>query len=188
MALIVVLSGPNSGTPGTTPPHAIHSLMRSRLDKALELHASLKEKQSQDPSIEFLVSGRARERSTCLASSLMAEYLVTNNIPPHLVFEESRSRNTIENCLFIFSFASTCYQHLYLITSRFHLQRARAIFDHFSPQFNFTTPFTFVCADNCLAKSELREAQRNELSNIVSLPKMLEMYENKLATIQEKSK
>ena len=131
------------------------ALLRLRLEKAVDTFLQI------ESECIIIVSGGGSPRRTVAESSVMKEFLVQQGIPGYKIFEESNSRNTVENCLCSYQLLSQMkgqltYQEvmspnpycnyygtnqfgfveqftsLIVVSSNFHLPRVERIFTYFN--------------------------------------------------------
>ena len=67
-------------------------------------------------------------------STNMKRFLIERGIPENIILEESKSSNTIENCILSYQLVSSYnFSKIIVVTNDYHIDRSRIIFNHFLP-------------------------------------------------------
>lgn len=130
-------------------------VLEKRLEKAIEALLQIGE------DCIIIVSGGATHSRDVTESEVMKHYLVERSVPGYKIFEENKSRNTVENCIESFKLIESmkgqlCYQEvtssnpycnyygvdrfdfvrnfeqIIVVSSDFHIPRVQKIFEFFN--------------------------------------------------------
>lgn len=118
-----------------------HEFVKKRLDKAYEIY-----KNNKKTSIILILGGGTYHKVPILnkdnfiihESSAGATYLYNKGVNPKFILREWSSYDTIANGFFAFTnyFNYLDLDKIILITSDFHMERSKTIFDYFNKLFN----------------------------------------------------
>jgi uncharacterized SAM-binding protein YcdF (DUF218 family) len=120
MNIIIVLGGPL--TVKKTPD----IWLKSRLDKLIEIYPILQ------PNY-IIVSGGDPNNIGITEAFVMKEYLVKAKIPKNIILLEISASNTYENATYSYKIIKNRLKEnikIHIITSDFHIQRSKIIFEH----------------------------------------------------------
>ena len=182
---IVVLAG------GLDENGKIHNFVNKRLDKAIELYLNY----TNNINCKIICMGGGTYHKPPFInnnsyvvheSSACANYLVGKNICKSDIYREWYSYDTIANGFFFFS--NYCHHfkinNIDLITSKFHINRTKTIFNYFNNIFLNNIEINYISTENynidnkTLAIRQARENESNEyfIQNIVNIFKTLEEF------------
>ena len=166
-------------------------MLKLRLDKAHEVYVS----NYNDQTI-FVVSGGKPPKEYVTESSVMRQYLQEKGVPSCKIFEETKSRNTVENCIFTYELLSSLYNNrltfqelipnyqcnyygtnLYgeippfkeicVVTSDFHIPRSRIIFETFNSS-NCELSFVKSSTPHSVAEAYCQNEQKIDIKRMIN--------------------
>lgn len=181
MNYIIILSGPSiraSGKPGTYTPI---DCLRSRLDRGLEVWSELTGGRCGADKVRIIVTGH-NDGQGCFgptSAQIMKQYLSEHQVPADHIIEEPLAKNTIENAIHSLQLLAPATKSLYVITSDFHIERARRIFEYFMKLFGISLLTGYVGATSSIEKEKLQLLVRNEKEAIGVLHENLEYYRSR---------
>jgi uncharacterized SAM-binding protein YcdF (DUF218 family) len=127
--VIVLLGGGSSFWSDTKNLHPQH-MSFSRINKAFEVYRKCK--QASQDVCHILVSGGDPSMRGMSESALMTAELMKLGADQEDILQEDRSRNTRENAFYSSDvILKNNYKSVILVTSGFHIRRAKAWFEHF---------------------------------------------------------
>ncbi|MFI8824472.1 YdcF family protein [Streptomyces sp. NPDC053431] len=111
---------------GLTGGRRVPPLLASRLDRGLEVYATLAERREVDRTPVLITSGGQGPDEELPESHAMADYLVERGFPADRIVREDRSRTTEENMLFSHALmeAERPGSECVIVTNNFHAFRA----------------------------------------------------------------
>ena len=131
----------------------MHPILINRLDLAARLHQRNNYK-------HILVSGgRTQQRCKYSEAHLMKKYLIEKyNIANNIIIKENHSRDTIQNAKKSLRIVKKLNQKdITVVSSKFHLPRVKAIFNHF-----FHNKIIYYGAKNVITGKTLTKTKQNE--------------------------
>jgi hypothetical protein len=138
---VIVLAG------GLQENGKVHSFVQTRLDKAIDLYIDIRSKNH----CKIIVMGGGtyhkppflnKDKYVIHESTSCAQYLYCKGIPAEDIYREWSSYDTIANGFYCFLnyVLPLEIKHCILITSEFHIERTKSIFEFFN----------FLCENYCL--------------------------------------
>lgn len=106
------------------------AILRSRLDKGIELY-------NNGVAKNIILTGSA-VRNRNIEAEVMADYCIKAGVPADKLMLEKKAQNTYENALFARKIMKAHrYRTGTIVTSDFHIHRAKFIFKHFAQDLQF---------------------------------------------------
>ena len=167
--LICVLAG------GIQNNGDVNEFVKARLDKAIELY------NKYNNSYILVLGGGTYHKTPHInkegfvvhESTCCAIYLNNNGIPGYHIMREWSSYDTIANGFFAFTNYINILDIdiLYVITSEFHIERSKLIFDYFNKLFNKNITIYYKETYNNLDDNTLKIRRDREKSSILNFKK-----------------
>jgi len=190
MRFLIIISGPSiKFRESSVGGYEIGECLLPRLERGLTAW----EEMAKDTLI--IVSGGDGDGSRPIPSStVMKQYLVEKGVPEKKIIEEPLATNTIENAMYCCKMMKDeqennmlSINNVTLVTSDFHLERSRIIFEHFlartfkeeedAKQRSPTT--SYLSAPNGVTGKRLQFFLEGEERAMNNLKKRLELYDTK---------
>lgn len=171
--------------------------LKSRLDTGIELWRQLI---TEESDIFLLVSGGHGDGSYPISASLiMKKYCISNGIPCERILEDPNALSTIENAINTCKLLHACEQNgglmrikddnwydqgyqqthrafgpvtnLWIVTSQFHIERTKIIYDHFLKLSFGNRPLKidYTSSPNNISDEELIRRLSNEKRSMATL-------------------
>lgn len=172
---IVVLAG------GLQENGKVHSFVQSRLDKAIEIYVDIRSKKQ----CKIIVMGGGtyhkppflnRDKYVVHESTSCAHYLYCKGIPPQDIYREWSSYDTIANGFYCFLnyILPLEIKHCILITSEFHIERSKSIFEFFNCLCGNYCFFEYITVNNNgISSSILEERVKREKRSCIQFQKTI---------------
>lgn len=163
--VIVLLGGGSSFWSDTKNLHPQH-MSFSRISKAFEVYRKCK--QASQDVCHILVSGGDPSMRGMSESALLTAELIKLGADQSDILQEDRSRNTRENAFYSSDvILKNNYKSVILVTSGFHIRRAKAWFEHFK------ITSQIAPADSLMAIDRLKPSAQNLFYVDVALHEIL---------------
>lgn len=134
----------------------VNDFVAERLDKSIELYSSFIN-EGYECIIVCLGGGTYHKKPqldingyVVHESSSCAMYLLKNGVPEQNIYREWSSYDTIANGYYAFStiIIPLKIKEVYLVTSKFHIERVKVIFNHFNKIFNANIDIKYIKTEN----------------------------------------
>jgi vancomycin permeability regulator SanA len=150
-----------------------NDFVKYRLDKAIDIFNS--------NSIIVCIGGGTYHKPPNLTnkgfvkheSSICAEYLIKKGIPSDKILREWSSYDTIANGFFAFTnfILPLNIKNFFIISSDFHIERAKLIFNYFNKIFNKNCSIKYISVESKLDSVILKIRNERELNSRLSFQK-----------------
>lgn len=164
----------------------VNSWVKQRLDIAIKI------KKENINSIIYCIGGGTYHKPPILnnynyvihESKSCSNYLIENDISTNKIKREWSSYDTIGNGFFSFInfIIPLKIEELVLITSEFHMERAKEIFNYFNILFNQNIKITYICCENYMDSEFLIIRKKREKKSLESFK---ENIVNKIKSVED---
>jgi vancomycin permeability regulator SanA len=162
----------------------VYDFVKLRLDKAIEVY-----KKNSNQCRIFCVGGGTYHKPPILdsnnyvihESTSCAQYLVNNNIPEHDIIRDWSSYDTIANAFFSFTnfIIPLKINNIILITSDFHMDRVKLIFNYIKKLCNSNINIKFIKVESKLNLDILALRNKREKNSFVKFNEnIIKKYNN----------